>query len=334
MKILRGTAVALLTAGLLFLFFRGIEITRVWGHIRNVHPGYLILFAAGLLVQQWLRGYRWAILLRPRKASIRTLTLMNFTLIGFLINSLLPGRLGEPARGILVARKEQFNAAHGLASVVLERLIDAIVVVSLFLLTLIFLPANLTGPLESMRITAAIALPLFLAAILVFYLINRPGGFAWVSRQILRLVKLIPSRRRERISKALLHFVEGLRVNLGTLDFIKLILSSFSIWLVVVPTYWLLFRPLGIEASLLEALLYYCILAMAASIPTPGMAGSLDAGSRMALVSILGADPNRAVAYTLVMHVLLILVLVTAGFFALTAEGVKLKGIRHIREET
>lgn len=334
MKILRGTAVALLTAGLLFLFFRGIEITRVWGHIRNIHPGYLLFFAAGLMLQQWLRGYRWAILLRPRKASIRPLTLMNFTLIGFLINSLLPGRLGEPARGILVARKENFKAAHGLASVVLERLIDAIVVASLFLLSLIFLPVKLTGAMKSMRITAAIALPLFLSAIIIFYLINRPGGFAWASRQIIRLAQLVPARRRERISEAIIHFVEGLRVDLGALDFFRLILSSFFIWLIVIPAYWLLFRPLGIEVSLLEALIYYCILAGAASIPTPGMAGSLDAASRMALVSILGADPNRAVAYTLVMHVLLILVLVTAGFFALTAEGVKLKGIRHIREET
>jgi len=333
MKFFRGAAIALLTAGLLVLFFRNIDFPRVWELVRHIHPAYLLLFALGLLLQQLLRGYRWAILLRPRKASIRIATLVNFTLIGFLINTLLPGRIGEPARGILVARKEGIKSAHGLASVVIERLIDAVVVVCLFLISLLFLKHSASPIIASLRQVAILLLPLILATFALFYFINRPGGFTWASKQITRLAGLFPANRRQRFSGAILHFIEGLRLQLKPMDFLRLTASSFAIWLIVIPVYWFMFRPLGIDASLLEALTYYCILAAAASIPTPGMAGSLDAASRLTLVGILGVDLNRAVAYTLVMHVLIILVLALAGFAALASEGVKLKGIRRIQEE-
>ncbi|HDP94760.1 MAG TPA: flippase-like domain-containing protein [Candidatus Aminicenantes bacterium] len=334
MKILRAGAIALLTAFLLYMFFRNINFSQVWGIIRRVHPGYLLLFCAGLLFQQVLRGYRWAILLRPRKATIRVVTLVNFTMIGFLINTLLPGRIGEPARGILVARREGIKSAHGLASVVLERLIDASVVVCLFLISLLYLKHTSSPFIASLRQVAWVALPLFMGAFILFYFMNRESGFAWTSRQITRLMRILPAHRREQAAGTVLHFIQGLRLQLGTLDFIKLTLSSFAVWLCTIPVYWAMLRPMGIQASFIEAMNYYSILAAAASIPTPGMAGSLDAASRGALVSILGANPNSAVAYTLVMHVLLILVLVIAGFIALTVEGVNLKGIRRIQEKT
>ena len=334
MKFLRAVAITLLTAGLLYLFFRNIHFGQVWAIIRRVHPGYLLLFSLGLLLQQLFRGYRWGILLRPRKAAIRVSTLVNFTLIGFLINTLLPGRIGEPARGILVARKEGINSAHGLASVVLERLIDALVVIFIFLVSLLFLKQSTFAFIGKLRWAAWTMLPFVLTAFVLFYFLNKPGGQAWISRRIARLVMILPAHRREQAADSVLHFVQGLRLQLRTPDFVRLTLSSFAIWLCVVPVYWLMFRPLGIQATLLEALTYYCILVAAASIPTPGMAGSLDYASLVALVGILGVDRNHAQAYTLIMHALLILVLVVAGFIALTVEGVHLKGIRRIREKT
>ncbi|MDY0296506.1 MAG: lysylphosphatidylglycerol synthase transmembrane domain-containing protein [Acidobacteriota bacterium] len=333
MKTLRVAIIALITAALLYLFFRGIDFSMVWRMVRRIHPGYLLLFTLGLLVQQWLRGYRWAILLRPRAADARILTLVNFTMIGFLINTLVPGRIGEPARGILVARKLGIKSAHGLASVVLERLIDALVVVCLFLISLLYLKQTSSPFITSMRQVAWVALPLFLGAFGLFYFMNRESGFAWTARQITRLSRLAPSHRRQRLGDSLLHFVTGLRLQLGVKEFMKLAVSSLAIWLCMAPVYWMMFKPMGIQATLLEALNYTCIIAAAASIPTPGMAGSLDAASRITLVSIFGAEANSAVAFTLIVHVGLILVLVATGLVALAIEGVNLKGIRRIREE-
>lgn len=330
MKILRVLAVSLLVAGLFYLFFRNIQFSEVIHHIRNVPPVYLVLFSVGLLLQQVFRGYRWGIILRPRKPRVSTMALTRFTLIGFLINTLVPGRVGEPARGILMARKEGIKSSHGLASVVIERVIDSISIASIFLLSLIFLGRNQSPIVMTLRKTAFIAIPILLGVLGIFAVINRPNGFSWISRQVARLSRIFPHAKREKMQRAVLHFIQGLRIQLNWLDSIKLIFSSLAIWLIVVPFYWALLNPMGIKVTLLESLVFYCMLVAAASIPTPGMAGSLDAVSKLALVSMLGANPENAVAFTLLMHVLLILVLTGGGFVALAFEGIHLKGLQGI----
>jgi len=62
------------------------------------------------------------------------LTLYNYTAIGFFLN-LLPGRLGEPVRGILLAREEKIDKSYGLASVVVERMIDFLMMILIFCMT-------------------------------------------------------------------------------------------------------------------------------------------------------------------------------------------------------
>ncbi len=330
MKFLRWSAISILVVGLFYLFFRNIHLSEVIKHIRNVSPLYLVLFSIGLLLQQVLRGYRWGIILRPRKQRIRIISLTNFTLIGFLINTLVPGRVGEPARGILMARKENIKSSHGLASVVIERVLDSITIAALFLVSLIILGKNQTPVVLTMRKVAFIALPMLLGVLALFTVLNRPGGFSWASRRIEFLVRIVPRTKREAARNGILHFIQGLRIQLNTLDSLKLTLSSIAIWLIVIPFYWILLNPMGIQATLSETLTFYCLLVAAASIPTPGMAGSLDAMSKLVLVSMLGANPEAAVAFTLLMHILLILVLTGGGFIALAVEGVQLKGIQRI----
>ena len=121
---------------LLYFFFQDVNFGEVIAIIKGLNPIFPIVFFTGLFLQFFIRAYRWGLLLKPHKEKIPLLTLYNYTVIGFLISTILPGRLGEPAKGMLLASEENISRSYGLASVVLERLIDSLMIVLLFLTSL------------------------------------------------------------------------------------------------------------------------------------------------------------------------------------------------------
>jgi uncharacterized protein (TIRG00374 family) len=256
-------------------------------------------------------------------------------MIGFFISILLPGRVGEPARGILLATEEKISRSYGLASVVLERLIDSMVVVLLFLVSLFFIRDIHSQLLTNLRKVAYFAFPIMVLIFLLFYLINTNKVFSYVEKMIHFFSRIIPAKIRERIVSFSLNFVKGLRLNLGIWDFIKLSLSSIMVWLFLIPFYWFLLKgfDLGTHISMLETIPYFGIIVVAAAIPTPGMAGSFDAGSRHALEQLYGVGTNPAAAYTLLVHSLIIMVIVIPGLVALWTKGVNLRTIRHLKDK-
>jgi uncharacterized protein (TIRG00374 family) len=332
LKIFLITAIVFI---LLYFFLQNVDFGEVIRIIKELNPLYPIVFFVGLYLQFFIRSYRWGILLKPHKDKIPLLTLYNYTMIGFFISILLPGRVGEPARGILLATEEKISRSYGLASVVLERLIDAMVVVLLFLVSLFFIKDIHSQLLTNLKKVAYFAFPIMLLIFLLFYLINTNKVFAYVEKTIHFFSRIIPATIRERMVSFSLNFVKGLRLNLGIWDFIKLSLSSVMVWLFFIPFYWFLMKgfDFGANISMLETIPYFGIIVAAAAIPTPGMAGSFDAGSRHALEQLYGIGTNPAAAYTLLVHSLIIMVIVIPGLVALWTKGVNIKTIRHLKDK-
>jgi hypothetical protein len=75
-----------------------------------------------------IRAIRWQGLLLPLgRAGLANC--FNATVIGFMVNFLAPGRLGEIARPYLLARREGFSASGAFATILLERVLDLVTVV-------------------------------------------------------------------------------------------------------------------------------------------------------------------------------------------------------------
>jgi uncharacterized protein (TIRG00374 family) len=335
MKYVKIILIVLIVGVLLYFFLQNVDFGEVMSIIKGLNPIYPIVFFIGLFLQFFVRSYRWGILLKPHKEKISIFTLYNYTVIGFFISTLIPGRVGEPARAILLAREEKISGSYVLASVVLERLIDSMMVVLLFLVSLFFLDVNQFPFLVTLRKIAYFAFPIMLLAMLFFYLLNTDRVFRYVERLVLLFSKLIPSRIRERAVSFLLNFVKGLRLDLSFRDFVKLALLSPMVWLFLVPFYWFLMKgfAFGADIGIVESIPYFSIIVASASIPTPGMAGSFDAASRHALEQLYGVGTNAAAAYTLLVHFLIILVIVIPGLVALWTKGINLKTVRKLKGE-
>jgi len=330
MKYLKIGLTLILTALLLLFFFKNVEFARVIQFIKQVNPVYPLLFAAGSFAQFFIRGYRWGIILKPHKPNISLFALYEFTLVGYFINMFLPGRLGEPAKGILIARRESFPPSHGLASVVWERLIDVFMLVFFFLVSLAFIPEPVPGFLTRLKKISFIAFPVLIMLFVFLYFLSSPRLASVVGKWITRIMKVLPKKIRSKAQSATIKFIEGLRLNLSFADFVKLFIASIAVWGSLIPCYWILMKGFGIEATLLETLPYFSIIAVAAAVPTPGMAGSIDAASKLALVELFDVPVNTAAAYTILFHFLVLALWSVFGLIAFVRQGLNMTTIKKV----
>src|SRR5262249_37768232 len=100
---------------------------------------WLLFLAAGIqVVHCILRAARWRILLGPLKKQIGWYNLVSTISIGYMVTMLLPGRLGEVLRPVLLAGREEIRSGGAIATILLERLMHARPVAPLFAISLLF----------------------------------------------------------------------------------------------------------------------------------------------------------------------------------------------------
>lgn len=84
-----------------------------------------------LVVFYWLKALRWKLLLAPVGDFDATRDLLPPILAGFALNNVLPARVGELIRVLLFSRSRQVPAVTALASVAVERILDALTILIL-----------------------------------------------------------------------------------------------------------------------------------------------------------------------------------------------------------
>lgn len=332
MRYLKIVLILAIVILLLFFFFKDVNFKEVAKIVKNINPLYPIIFFIGHFIQYFIRAYRWGIILSPYKKKIPLLTLYNFTAIGFFLN-LLPGRLGEPVRGILLAREEKIDKSYGLASVVVERMIDFIMMLLIFWFSLFFVGYNNSPLLIKLKNASFYIFPLFILIFMMFYLINLPAVFNLVEKMVVFFARILPKKIRERVVRFVLNFLKGLKLNLPVSGFIKLFLSSICVWLFLIFFYWLLLDSFNIKTDFIGTIHYFSILVIFAAIPTPGMTGTIDLGSKVGLMELFNVSSDTAVAFSLLVHVLLLLIWVILGFAAVWMQGLSFKSLKNIRDK-
>ncbi len=139
-RMLRFSVSILLPVVFLYLFFRGIDLGKLEESLGNVGAGWWLLTLAAFVqvLHCILRAARWRILLGPLKKDVGYYNLISTISIGYMVTMLLPGRLGEVLRPVLLAGREKISKGGAIATILLERLMDALTVASLFAIYLIF----------------------------------------------------------------------------------------------------------------------------------------------------------------------------------------------------
>lgn len=124
-----GTAISVAT---LYLAFRNVPLPDLVIYMGSINYLWILPAVALIFISFGLRALRWQFILGAAY-RVGFWSVFHPMMIGFMINCVLPGRVGEFARPIVLNRKTDIPISTGLATVVVERLFDLIMLLSLFM---------------------------------------------------------------------------------------------------------------------------------------------------------------------------------------------------------
>ncbi|MGW8282546.1 MAG: lysylphosphatidylglycerol synthase transmembrane domain-containing protein, partial [Gemmatimonadota bacterium] len=153
----------LITVALLVWVLRDVSPREVWHELRQADPIWLGLAVVLATFSMVLRAIRWRVLLEPVKDDTSFDSRFGAVCVGFAVNNLLPARMGEITRALALSRKEAVSLSASVASLVVERILDG-VVLALFLFATISAPGFPLGDgstAELIRRTANVGAVIF-----------------------------------------------------------------------------------------------------------------------------------------------------------------------------
>jgi hypothetical protein len=305
-SVLRAAAAAAVTAVCLYFAFRGTE----WAEIREVlgrtRYGWVLAMAAVSVVVVYFRALRWRVLL----AGVERLPmgpLFSSTAIGFMSNMILPLRAGEIIRPLLLGRQTQVPVSAALASIMLERLFDLLLLFSFMIAISVTVPVPARMQRASYVLAAAIALILALIVLLLRYQAAAMG-------RIRRGLRRLPGGVGDSIGEILESFLRGVAGVNDSRTVLSLLGYSLAVWTVIAATFGFGILALDLEAPLVAGSISLMVIVAAfVSLPqAPGFVGTWQAGC-VAALAFYGVTKDEAIGYSLVTHVVQLLVNVGLG---------------------
>jgi uncharacterized protein (TIRG00374 family) len=305
----------------LFLALRGLHLPQVWQSIQGADFIWLLPAVLVYFVDVLFRSLRWQILLHP---AIRLDLGKVFPVIaiGYLGNNIFPARAGELLRAVLLKRRYQVPISTSLATIVVERIFDGVVMLGFIFFNLAALSglsaaSGFIGSIRSLALWGAIA---FLGALIIFTLAAIfPIHFEKIFIKITSTI--LPRKWREPAADIIHRFMGGLESLRSPREAVLVLVTSIAIWLLETLTYWFVMQAFPFAVSLFALMLMNGIVNLSTTLPSaPGYIGVFDAPG-IALLSAFGIPPETAAGYTLLLHATLWLPITLVGAYFFTREG-------------
>ncbi len=322
------SAIALaLTVFLLWWAFREVEWAGVRGHLREANVWLVALSVVVATMVFPLRAIRWRPILDPIAPNLPYGPLWRATTMGFMANNILPtGRMGEILRPYALSRETSVPFAAGFASLVVDRVFDAAVVLVLTL-------AAMLDPRFPSRVSATTYLGT--GVLLALGLAAGLYAIVFFPNQLIRLFEVVARRVAPRFEdkgrEFLRSFASGLSVLRSPRRFAVVLAWAFALWLTQAASFWLMFIALGIDVPFSAALLVQGLIVLAVALPsTPGFFGLFEAAAVSGL-GVYGVSPNQAVAWALTFHILSLIPITLIGLYYLFRSGLRLGDLNELK---
>ncbi len=309
-KVLLGTAVSL---GLLAYLLASVELRQVGHHLARTHWGYLALSVGLTVFAVWVRARRWRYLFPPAASPTH---LFSAVMIGYMANNILPLRAGELVRGYIAARRSGQGFWTALATVVVERVLDALAVVSILAGLVVAVPV----PYE-LKWAAVLFLSLDLAAMAALaVLMLAPERFrVAIAFGLGRWPHL--SARTLAILGTFTLGLQGIRTRAHLLPILG---WSVGLWVVYALTTWTALAAAQLALSLTAAWAVVAFVGLGMSLPSaPGFVGVIQAAVVLAL-ALFDVPRAEALSFSFLYHAIQFIPITLLGWLLLLGEQVSL----------
>jgi hypothetical protein len=251
----------------------------------RVDPLAMIAFGLLLLLYLFARGARWIFLLRPL-APVPLRVALSVGLAGSMWIALLPFRLGELARPLLLAKTTPIDMRRGLGVVALERVVDGLMIGLFFFVTLRGHSEAELGNLYRATVGVMAAFVAALAALLVMARWPRAAG------EILRATVGRVSPRAAAWAADLSHGIaEGMAALPRGGPLLWFSIATIGYWAVNAAAMWVLARGCDLPLSPPEMVAVMAVMNVALLVPGgPAQLGIFQGGVALGLSLFLPAD--------------------------------------------
>ncbi len=310
---------SLALAGLLLTFvLRQVSWAELRDALAALHWPPLLAAVGLALASYGARAFRWGLILAPAgKAPLASL--LGCTAAGFATSTVLPARLGELLRPLLLSSRTQLSPAATLASIVAERLLDLLTVVSLFALAWLGSGPSSGALTTSLAWAASVVASLFLALFLLV-------------RERTRLHRWLELQARPGWRQRLVRFFQELLASLALWGNARhatfLGLWSLFTWGLAIAQVAVTARAFGLPLSPRQATLVLAISVVGLAVPTPGGVGGFHAAVQFALVQVAAWPVAAATAFALVHHAACFVPVTLLGTGYMLAVGASWQGLR------
>ncbi|GIV85815.1 MAG: TIGR00374 family protein [Candidatus Roseilinea sp.] len=310
----------------LFLALRGIHFEEFALAMQRANPVWLLPGVGFYVLTVIVRTWRWSYLLRPLKA-LSVGQLFPIVVIGYMGNNIYPARIGELLRAYVLRRDTGVPIASSLATVLIERMTDGIVMIGFALVGLQSAP-NVSARAGQV-ITIAIAL-FALASAVFFWMALAPARANRLAEAAIN--RLAPRRFQAPLLSVTHRFVQGAQGLRSPRDVLAVFLSTVVIWLLETMKYGSVAQAFDLALPFGGLMLINSLSNLFTIIPgAPGAVGTFDAGGMLG-ARALGVDDSLAAAYVLTLHVVLWLPVTSLGVFFMLREGLRWSDLRRAEE--
>ena len=293
-----------------------VNLPKMFAAIRSAD--YRFIAIAVILAFAWLyvRAIVWRTLLRERASYWDVFHSLN---AGYLLNALLPFRLGELGRAYLLSLKTDMTFVEILPTIVIERSMDLAITAAIFLSSLPFV----VGAQGADRIAIILGV-LVLAGLLFLYILARNDQ--WALDTFHKISARWPSIQR--FGGSLLEsFLTGLGALTDGWLFARFMFWMLLNWGMSIVTSYLILLAFFSQAQWIWAMFALGAGAFGNAIPSlPGAVGTYE-GALGGALTLLTHDQSTSLAAALTSHLINYITSIVLGGYSLIHEGQSLSGI-------
>jgi uncharacterized protein (TIRG00374 family) len=299
----------LISVAALALVVRSVDLGAAWAALQSADPRWIALLVAFILGDLVLRVVRWRVLLAPvSRVPYRATTAA--LLVGYLANNVLPARLGEIVRSHHLGERTGVSRSTILGTIVIERLVDTFVVVSIAAAAILVL--SVRGIVASAVVVGfAVTVLLVLGVAVGIYAHRLPGA------ERLRAF----FARWPRIREILVRLRAGLAVASDARTMGAAVVLSVGSWSLTVLAFAAAAQAVGVEPTMGQAALLAAGTNLATAIPAaPGYVGTFELAA-VTIAGSVGIAGEHALAFVILVHVTALLLTSAGGAAALIRGG-------------
>jgi glycosyltransferase 2 family protein len=307
---LRVGAAAAVSAVALWLASRNAHIDGLRSAMAGATFLWLLPYPIICVVLNVIRGEIWRQLLQRRVGTVEAFWAYS---VGFLANNVLPFRLGEAARVVVLSTHSGRPVVEVAAAAGLERLLD-LAALSLMLALVAPVVARVPG-----LTSAALLIVAFVGiALTIVVALTRFRNSA--SAKVESVTRWLPEALRQAVAERWKDLTRGLAVLLKPRIGIPAAGASIVVWILTVVLQWLVLRAFQPAATAADAAFMVAAVSLAIALPAaPGFVGVYHWAGQQALVTAFPEryDASTALAAATVAHAVSYLTSTALGLIGL-----------------